>query len=198
MTTEPPVPPASYMLNSLVGMQYEMPPTLEAYYDLYAHSYLKYAHAVLRNKDDAKLVVRRLFENLALNWDRALRAESVEAHVWRLLKEGVETHLALTGVHRENARTTSVQQAARVLLDDVRERMRRWDSPLGLYTAIADLPDRQFDVIVLSFVLGYPSPRIASIMGIQQDTVRAHRRTAVKRIAARIRPLLKSTDNEKE
>ena len=51
---------------------------------------------------------------------------------------------------------------------------------------------------MLSFVLGYPGPRIASIMGIQQDTVRAHRRTAVKRIAARIRPLLKSTDNEKE
>ncbi|MEU0665669.1 sigma factor-like helix-turn-helix DNA-binding protein [Streptomyces lavendulocolor] len=59
------------------------------------------------------------------------------------------------------------------------------DSALGLYTAIASLPDRQY-VVVLHYVLGYTCSRIANIMGIRPDTVRSHRRLARERIATKL------------
>jgi len=60
------------------------------------------------------------------------------------------------------------------------------ESVMGLYTAIAGLPERQYDVVVLYYVLGYTSPHIAKIMGIKPDTVRSHRRLARQRIAIKL------------
>ncbi|MER6924497.1 sigma-70 family RNA polymerase sigma factor [Streptomyces spiralis] len=71
------------------------------------------------------------------------------------------------------------------------------ESPLGLYTAIAALPERQFDVIILQYVLGYPSKQVANIMGINAGTVRTHRRLARKRVATKLGIDL-GDDEEKE
>jgi RNA polymerase sigma-70 factor (ECF subfamily) len=38
-----------------------------------------------------------------------------------------------------------------------REQMASIDSGLGLYEAIARLPERQFDAVLLRYVLGYDS-----------------------------------------
>ncbi|WP_308251465.1 RNA polymerase sigma factor [Streptomyces albireticuli] len=45
------------------------------------------------------------------------------------------------------------------------------------------LPERQYDVIVLRYVLGYPTSRVAEIMGISPATVRSHVRGARRRLA---------------
>jgi RNA polymerase sigma-70 factor (ECF subfamily) len=79
----------------------------------------------------------------------------------------------------------------------MRSHLAALESPLGLYTAIAALPERQFDVILLQYVLGYPSQQIAHIMGINAGTVRTHRRLARKRIATKLRIDL-GDDEEKE
>ncbi|MFB7091528.1 RNA polymerase sigma factor, partial [Streptomyces sp. NPDC056296] len=71
------------------------------------------------------------------------------------------------------------------------------DSPLGLYTAITALPERQFDVIILQYVLGYPCKQAANIMGITAATARTHRRLARKRIATKLGIDL-GDDEEKE
>ena len=72
------------------------------------------------------------------------------------------------------------------------------ESALGLYTAIAGLPERQYDVIVLHYVLGYPSRRIAHIMGIKADTVRSHRRLARQRMAIKLGLSIDPAADEKE
>ncbi|MGW8634648.1 sigma-70 region 4 domain-containing protein [Streptomyces sp. NPDC055793] len=40
------------------------------------------------------------------------------------------------------------------------------------------MPERQFDVIILQYVLGYPCRQAADIMGITAATARTHRRLA--------------------
>lgn len=173
-------------LHRLEGIEYTMTPDQEAFYDLYARPHLRYAHTMLGSTKDARLVVRRLYSHLALNWEVVLKEESVEAYAWKLLKQRVETHLRLTGRSSQLVQTAAFEQAARATLEAIRSNFAVLESALGLYTAIAGLPERQFDVIVMHYVLGYPSGRIATIMGIKPDTVRSHRRQARERIATKL------------
>ncbi|ARZ66683.1 hypothetical protein SMD11_1018 [Streptomyces albireticuli] len=67
--------------------------------------------------------------------------------------------------------------------DATRTRLQALESRLGLYAAITRLPERQYDVIVLRYILGYPATRVAEIMGISPATVRSHARGARRRLA---------------
>ncbi|MEV5864842.1 sigma-70 family RNA polymerase sigma factor [Streptomyces sp. NPDC052071] len=155
---------------------------------------------MLGDKDAAKAVVRRCYSHLALNWANVLKQESPEAYAWKLLKQRVETHLRLGGQTSQMVQTAAFQQAARATLEMMRRQFAVMESALGLYTAIAGLPERQYDVIVMHYVLGYSSPKIARIMGIKPDTVRSHRRLARERIAIKLglSPDSASDENEKE
>lgn len=192
-------------LDGLHGIHYVMPPTLEAFVDLYAKPHLRYAHTMLGDKQAARAVVQRCYSHLALNWAVVLKAESPEAYAWRLLKQRVELHLRITGSTHgpsdaapPDVRTAAMQRAARATLEALRKQLEAMESPLGLYTAIAALPERQYDVIVLHYVLGYSTQRVANIMGIKPDTVRGHRRSARERIASKLGLNIPVGDEEKE
>ncbi|MBZ4321958.1 RNA polymerase sigma factor [Streptomyces huiliensis] len=161
----------SWELDALQGVEYRMPSDLEAFCDLYARTHLRYAHAMLRDEEAAKTVVRRVYVHLALNWVMVLKEESPATYAFSYLKQCVETQL---------------RQAARATLEAMRRQLQVMDSALGLFSAIASLPPRQYDVIVLRYVLGYPCSHIAYVMGIKVDTVRTHRRLAKERIATKL------------
>ncbi|MFF0465722.1 RNA polymerase sigma factor [Streptomyces mexicanus] len=194
-------------LNALYGIHYEMPTSLDGFYRRYARAQVRYAATILGSKDAAKTVVRSLYTHLALNWSAILLQEGgPEAYAWRALKLRVETHARMTiaptadGRSRTastNDRTTAVYEAVRATLSDMRTQMADLDSPIGLYTAIAALPERQFDVIILLFALGYTVKQVAEIMGIHEGTERTHRRVARQSIAAKLGIDL-GDDEEKE
>jgi RNA polymerase sigma factor (sigma-70 family) len=193
-----PHPPPDDAGRNLAELHH-LPPALEAFHDLYVKAYLNYAHTMLGDKAAAIAVVRRCFSHLALNWDQIIREESPEAYAWALLKQRVITHLELTGRGPKLVETAAFQRTARAVLEAVRCKFEVMETSLGLYTAIASLPERQYDVIVLQYVLGYPSRRVASIMGVELDTVRSHRRLARRRIAKRLDlPVAGDADEEKE
>ncbi|NEA77474.1 sigma factor-like helix-turn-helix DNA-binding protein, partial [Streptomyces sp. SID13588] len=135
---------------------------------LYARDYLRYASMMLNDPDAGRALVRRPIGQLATRWEEVLREENVEAFVWRLLKERVQLHLLLRSP--DAYETVTLGLAARTMLDEMREWFRTAKSTIGLYRAIAALPSKQFDTIVLMYVLGYSSAKTASIMGIAPDT----------------------------
>ncbi|MEU3855272.1 sigma-70 region 4 domain-containing protein [Streptomyces sp. NPDC029554] len=59
-------------------------------------------------------------------------------------------------------------------------------STTGLYEAIAELPNRQFEVIVLRYLLGYPTSRVAWFMGIDERTVGHHLRRGKERLRVKL------------
>ncbi|MEU5323639.1 sigma-70 family RNA polymerase sigma factor [Streptomyces sp. NPDC021056] len=181
-------------LRALRGIRYEMPATLEAFYRRYARAQLDYAATILRDKEAAATVVRGLYHHLAMGWTVIqLEGCGPELYAWRTLKMLVEAHTrqTLADNPRQAAleardRSLAIGQVARATLDAYRIRMADAQSSVGLYTALAALPDRQFDVMILHYELGYPTQHIADIMGLQPGTVRTHRRLAEERIAARL------------
>ncbi|MEU1875521.1 RNA polymerase sigma factor (sigma-70 family) [Streptomyces ambofaciens] len=201
------LPTPTKELNALQGIHYEMPSDLDAFYRMYARPQLRYAATVLGDMKAAQQVVRRLYSHLALNWSVVLLQDGgPEAYAWRVLKMRVEMHLRMnvgpsadgrSTTPAGTARTTAVHDAVRATLEHMRTQLAAIESPLGLYTAIATLPERQFDVIILQYVLGYPCKQAADIMGITAATARTHRRLARKRIATKLGIDL-GDDEEKE
>ncbi|MFF5393083.1 sigma-70 family RNA polymerase sigma factor [Streptomyces sp. NPDC013012] len=186
-------------LNDLEGIEYEMTPDQEAFYDLYARAHLRYAHTMLDSKQAALAVVKRCYSHLMLNWVNILKEENPpEAYAWKLLKQRVEMHLRLTGQPPQMVKTAAFQQAVRATLEARRRQFEVMHSALGLYTVIAGLPERQFDVVVMHYVLGFSSAKVADIMGIKPDTVRSHRRLARERIASKLGLSLEPAADESE
>lgn len=185
-----PIPDASVpddFGDHLAEVQYNPPAALEAFHDRYVKAYLNYAYLMIGDKTAALAVVRRCFSHMALNWSQALRAEDgPEAYAWALLKSRVDTHLRMVGLQAQTVETAAFQRTARAVLESVRCSFEVMETSLGLYTAIAALPERQFDTIVLLYVLGYPSDRVADIMGVTRDTVRSHRHLARRRISKKL------------
>ncbi len=174
-------------LKALRGIPYEMPPALDAFYRIYAQAQVRYAATILDDKDAAKTVVRHLYRYLAMNWAVAQLEEEggAQAYAWRNLKRLVDDQARapfpedpLAAALAARNRSHAAWEAAREMLRTIRSQMADLDSPVGLYTAMGHLTERQFDVIVLHYSLGYDSQQIAHIMGIYPSTVRAHRRLA--------------------
>ncbi|GGP00045.1 sigma-70 family RNA polymerase sigma factor [Wenjunlia tyrosinilytica] len=85
------------------------------------------------------------------------------------------------------SQTAVFARVTRVVLESVREEFAAMESHLGLYPAIARLPERQFDVTVLRYVLEYPTDETARIMGVTETTVRCHHAAARRKIALHLK-----------
>ncbi|RKN69916.1 sigma-70 family RNA polymerase sigma factor [Streptomyces klenkii] len=160
-----------------------LPADFVAFFSLLHRPYLRYAHLQLDSEPDAEWVVEEVFSQLALAWGEVRRHPNPAAYALAALKEKITKLLAArrrgATALVETAAFAAVREASRARLEvlDVLE------SRLGVYGAINRLPDRQYDVVLLRYVLGYPAHRVAAIMGITPATVRSHVRGARRRLA---------------
>ncbi|MFY4722203.1 sigma-70 family RNA polymerase sigma factor [Streptomyces sp. LaBMicrA B280] len=81
-------------------------------------------------------------------------------------------------------RDVTSEMAMQWFREKFRDTLSRMDSSLGLYEAMAHLPERQFDVVVLHHILGYDTHHTAEVLGVNEVTVRSHLRHAKRRIAS--------------
>ncbi|WP_330237166.1 RNA polymerase sigma factor [Streptomyces sp. NBC_00566] len=167
----------------------DMPPTFWAFRERYHRAYCEYACVLLGDRDDADRLVDRLFVILAAIWHRTAAQAKLG---WTLLKECVAAELETQGrepaVPQALASERATRAACEPLLDNFRAQFRaqidQCENGLGSYVALARLPKRQFDVVVLRFVLGNSTRVTALVMGISEATVRSTLRTAKRRLAA--------------
>jgi len=172
-----------------------LPAAFEAFVELYYVPHLAYADAQLGSQEQAEDVVDETFAIIALNWAQVLsREEQPEAVAWALLRENVTARLEQFG------RDTSLvaQCAFTAALRSSREQFAALEGSVGLYRAIAALPDRQFDVIVLRYVLGYKCDAAAKMLGVEPASVRSVTRQARRHLAAELGIPLKSMKIETE
>ncbi|MFD3543969.1 RNA polymerase sigma factor [Streptomyces sp. NPDC058662] len=160
-----------------------LPVDYTAFHSQQHRSYLRYAHLQLGNAKDAEDVVDDVFTFLLKVWTHALREASLHSFAWTVLREHVERRLAVLG--RQVAMVETAWFAA--LRRSSRERMELQESKLGLYAAIAELPsEKQYDVVLLSFVLGNDCDTVARMMGIAPATVRSHIRGARRTLSRKL------------
>lgn len=162
------------------------------FHKCYFAAYRKYAELHLGDQHLAGEVVHRLFLDLLIGWLRLMQHENPAAHAFACLKERVDA--ALLREHRSStvAETALFGKVARAVLEDYRDEFAAAESHIGLYAAIAKLEGRQFDVVVLHYVLGYERDRVASIMGVTNATVRSHLSAARRRLEGDLLNMLRT------
>ncbi|MGV9933990.1 RNA polymerase sigma factor [Streptomyces olivaceoviridis] len=169
-----------------------MPPAFWHFHERYHQAYFEYAYVQLGDQISADRLVDQTFVFLAVVWQQVAVRESVEAFAWRLLKERVAIELTDQGRDPAVKETLAFERAIRAACDPIldsfrsefRAQVTELEDSLGLYAAIARLPERQFDVMVLQFALGFSTKRTALVMGVCEATVRSTRRAAKCRLAA--------------
>jgi RNA polymerase sigma-70 factor (ECF subfamily) len=171
-----------------------MPPAFWAFHELYHHAYFEYTCVQLGDQVAADQLVDTTFVFLAVIWRQVTAQENPEAFAWTLLKERVAGELETRGREAAALETLAFERAIRAACDPILDNFRQdfcaqvteLEDGLGLYAAMARLPERQFDVMVLQFALGFPTRRTALVMGVCEATVRSTRRAAKRRLAAEL------------
>ncbi|MDA5282583.1 RNA polymerase sigma factor [Streptomyces sp. NPDC054904] len=159
-----------------------LPVEFTAFHSQQHRAYLRYAHLQLGNAKMAEEVVDDVFTFLLKAWGQALREASLHGFAWAVLREHVERRLVVL------ARPVAMVETAwfAALRRTSRERLELLESKLGLYAAIAELSERQYDVVLLSFLLGNESDTVARMMGISPATVRSHIRGARRTLSRKL------------
>ncbi|MEV3874213.1 sigma factor-like helix-turn-helix DNA-binding protein [Streptomyces sp. NPDC049906] len=152
--------------------------TFAAFHELHYGLWMRYARVQV-GRDAAERVVDRAFQHLRTGWEQALLQESVPRHGWALLKEEVDAWLQARGRGPQLAECLGFDRAVqRLLTDEAGDRFAVLGEEIRLYGAIAELPERQQDVIVLRYVLACTDEETADFLGIETATVHSHLRRA--------------------
>ncbi|MFD5880109.1 sigma-70 family RNA polymerase sigma factor [Streptomyces yangpuensis] len=123
-----------------------------------------------------------MFTFLLAVWPDALQEANLQAFAWAQLREHVERYRARQVVPValvDTARYAALRRGSR-------RRLELIESRSGVYEAIAELPDRHYDVVLLTYVMGLETPEVAQRMGIAVGTVRSHLHTARRMLAKKI------------
>ncbi|MER8001168.1 sigma-70 family RNA polymerase sigma factor [Streptomyces sp. NPDC095613] len=158
--------------------------TFDAFQAHHLKLWLRYAHTQVGSRSAAEGVVDATCARLLRHWPHVLEQESVARYAWAVLKEEVARWLHQHGLQPVLVDTAAFHAAIRkLLLYEMRDQFAVLQGEIGLYGAIARLPERQYDVIVLRYVLHVPDEEVAEYLGIEVATVRSHVRHARRRLA---------------
>ncbi|MEV4443266.1 sigma-70 family RNA polymerase sigma factor, partial [Streptomyces sp. NPDC049577] len=146
----------------------EPPLAFQAFYQRYHRVYLRYALLHLGDSKAAIEAVETVFVQLLESWGTVLSEPSVPRYAISILRQAIAAQLVMTEPAGSALVATTTFAKVR---ESVRNQLKVLESSLGLYAAIARLPERQLDVVLLRFVLGYEVPQVAEIMGVSCGTV---------------------------
>ena len=160
----------------------DLPLDFEGVYLGHQEFFHDFAEIHLGSRRTAEQVVHQVFLEILGGWDELLQQGDLEQQTLAVLHRGVTRHLEEDG--RPPAFLINGPIAKN--LEAVRSQLELNSSAGGLYEAILELPTRQFTVIVLRHLLGYPTKRIARYMGLDTRTVDYHGRKGKERLRIRL------------
>ncbi|WP_335979386.1 MULTISPECIES: sigma-70 family RNA polymerase sigma factor [Streptomycetaceae] len=167
------------------------PLDFQAFHALYRGAYVRWAQMYLGSRADAEDAVHEAMLELLRHWRKALAQPEPAAYAWWLVKNRV----------RDAARSRSRRQKladaifTTELAHDTVDPIGALEVSIALWEAIDALPERQHDVFLMRYSLGYTVRQTADLLGITEATVRSTARDARRRLAAALDPDLKGRED---
>jgi len=154
----------------------------EAYYQEYQEVWRAYAYARTGALEAADQIVDEVTAQLADLWACASGHDDVGRYAWALLRTTIVRWLNDHQARSAFVETLAFDRTA-LAMDFVRERFNLIEESLALYAAVSRLPEREYDVTVLRYVLGYSVAQVAAVLDIDARSVGRHIRSAKQRLA---------------
>ncbi|MEV6591176.1 RNA polymerase sigma factor [Streptomyces acidicola] len=177
-------PPSEYGLGLSQSMfvPLDLPLDFEAFYLGHQTAFHAYAEVHFGTRAAAEEVIHEVFLEIHAGWTELLSAGNLEQGAWTIVRRAVHDRLELEGRAPAFVINGPIAQA----LAATRDKLQKMESTSGLYEAIAELPNRQFEVIVLRYLLGYPTAKVAWFVGIDERTVGHHLRRGKERLRIKL------------
>ncbi|GAB1340443.1 hypothetical protein ACE1SV_70330 [Streptomyces sp. E-15] len=160
--------------------------TFDAFHAYHRKLWMRFAHTQVGGHAAAETVVDAACVRLKKTWHHALLQESVPRYAWKILKDEVHRWLAERRLEPQVGDAAYLTAVQKLLLHEMRDELRVLSQEIGLYAAISTLPERQYDVIVLRYLLGMEETEVAEYLGIEDATVRSHIRHARRSLARQL------------
>ncbi|TVL88516.1 RNA polymerase subunit sigma-24 [Streptomyces sp. SAJ15] len=156
-----------------------LPTDFRAFHELYRTAYVNWAELHLGSFADAEEAVDAAFEQLAMRWQTVLAQPVPEAYAWKVVK-----HRTIDLARARGRRPVVTDFAAfdTIAVNTAVDPIGELETSLSVYRAINGLPERQRDVIVLRYSIGYDTATTARILGITPAGVRSSVRHARRRL----------------
>ncbi|WP_460062164.1 RNA polymerase sigma factor [Streptomyces sp. YKOK-I1] len=164
----------------------DLPLDFEAFYLGHQEVFHAYAEVHFGTREAAEDVIHEVFLKIHAGWTELLSAGNLEQGAWAIVRRAVHDRLELEGRAPAFVINGPITQAMDKALVTARDKLQRMESSSGLYEAIAELPNRQFEVIVLRYILGYPTAKVAWYVGIDERTVGHHLRRGKERLRIKL------------
>lgn len=164
----------------------DLPLDFEAFYLGHQEPFHAYAEVHFGTREVAEEVIHEVFLQIHAGWTELLSSGSLEQGAWAIMRRAVHDRLDREGRAPAFVINGPIAQALAPALATAREKLQKMESTSGLYEAIAELPNRQFEVIVLRYILGYPTAKVAWYVGIDERTVGHHLRRGKERLRVKL------------
>ncbi|MEU7046730.1 sigma-70 family RNA polymerase sigma factor [Streptomyces varsoviensis] len=148
----------------------DLPIDFEAFHLGHQEFFHTFAELHLGSRAAAEECVHRVFLEIRADRDGLLQEEGLEQHTLAVLHRHVTTQLE----REQRDPAFIINGPIARSLRAVRDELELAEGTCGLYEAITLLPPRQFTVIVLRHLMGYPTRQIARYMGLDERTVDYH------------------------
>ncbi len=155
-------------------------------------SWVRLAHLYVGDRDEAELIAYEVALQLHETWEAVLgRVRNLPLHAFGLLRGTIEARIAQRAGDQmvENAAFLRAMRAAREELSVLAE-------SIGVFSAISQLPERQFQVIALRYVLGYDVKHAATLMGVSHQTISSLTYYAKRALAEALGSAVREPDQE--
>ncbi|MET9414022.1 sigma-70 family RNA polymerase sigma factor [Streptomyces klenkii] len=159
-----------------------LPLDFEAFYLSHVRLYLDYAESHLGDSDQAQELVHQVFSEIRGAWESLSTEGNPEGATWAVLRQAVGVQMREEDRRPSFIADGSMARALRASQDQ----MKLLDSSVGLYLAISELPPKQFDVVVLRYILGFETKKIAWFMGLSESVVDYHGRNGRERLRVQL------------
>jgi RNA polymerase sigma-70 factor (sigma-E family) len=145
---------------------------VEALYQATALSLIRLAYLMLGDRPSAEDVVQEAFFGLYRRWDRLAEAGNATYYLRASVLNGCRSVLRHRAVRRRGVAHQLPEASAEAVALSGAEREE-------VTRAVARLPRRQREALVLRFYLDLPDEEIARVMGIRPGTVRSTMHRAI-------------------
>jgi RNA polymerase sigma factor (sigma-70 family) len=163
-----------------------LPLDFEALYLSLQEVFHAYAEVHFGDRETAEEVIHEVFLQIHAGWSELLSGGNFEQGAWAIVRRAVHDRLEAEGRVPAFVINGPIAQAMSKALVTARDKLQRMESSSGLYEALAELPNRQFEVIVLRHILGYPTAKVAWYVGIDERTVGRHLRRGKERLRIKL------------
>jgi RNA polymerase sigma factor (sigma-70 family) len=169
-----------------LGAPPQTPAYIERAFNAFVQSsmplWVRFADLHVGDREAGKLIACEVAFQLHEAWEHVLAHGNPHQHAMNLLRGEIVSWCAEHGITDAMAAHASFRRA----MHAIRDQFAILEESIGIFTAISQLPERQYLAFVLRYVLGCETSQIAQVMNVSKATVNTNVHHARKRLAAQL------------